>query len=1075
MAEPLMQIVVSDRPLHALVDTGATYSTVTKGTIDNSDLTNRTVGVMGFSGGVEKWPMTKLLRVKVANQTLSHSFLYSCNAPIPLLGRDLLIKLGASILCSAEGVIVRFPDGVETNCSLSGHTTDSQWMLTTCGEQEDADIYWVELDHSVAPNSVVSLYNEHRQWITNIDIFLPLIDPLHCTLFYDRNDTTHYQDIFQDIEGTKWVLKGSGLMVGKEGVVAPVDLTEEQMKWYEMSDTAVPHISMALHPKHEARELGNMTKRLLATNDWEPTGKWGILYSQTQQAYWVKGQTEDTGVLTHKQISRCHGREQTDAEGAEGLIESLPNELWSQGPTDVGFCNIKPVSFELTTTTPIWVPQYRNKPEAEEGVATTVSGLIDKGVITPYRSNWNTPIFPVPKPGTKKYRLVHDLRNINSIVATPTMTVPNPYIALSTLTPAHQWFTCIDLANAFFCIPIAEDCKACLAFTYRGCQYSYNRLPQGFILSPGIFNHVLKQQLQDCSLPENCVLIMYVDDLLLATTTEQACLEATKLVLLQLYKSGFKVSKDKLQTCRPCVTFLGHLITAQGSTLTGGQRQGILSHPKPMVVKVMLSFLGLTGFSRHYIPMYVSLTTPLRQLIKEHGMKNLKADLNCTQEAERAFIDLKTQLANAAHLNCANYELPFFLDASESGSSAHGVLFQKVQSTRKVLMYASVLLDSVEQKQPLCARFVAGLAKIVHKTSHIVMGHPLTVLTTHSVMSFVNSASFTFSPLRQRRIAKVLTSPNLTYTHEGINMADLMSDGAPHDCAPLTERASKVRADLSATPLTAPPAVTTLFTDGCCFRAQDGSLKAAYAVVEQQGSNFMTRESGKLEGKQSAQRAEMIAVTKALNYAGETRVNIYSDSAYVVTAVHVELPLWQRCGFTTSTGRPITHACEARDLLEALMIPKEVAVIKCPGHSKSDSPITDGNNAADLAAKTVAGYIPSQSLLRSDRDSCDLLPSFTRDYLIKEQLESGLEEHSVWSRNGATQAEDGLWQCQTDVRHCLVLCLDLCYDKYMVLVMSMVSKCCGPWSTGGIHFCRPWSQAMFLNVTYVKNIMSNQA
>ncbi|XP_057183088.1 uncharacterized protein LOC130549780 [Triplophysa rosa] len=92
------------------------------------------------------------------------------------------------------------------------------------------------------------------------------------------------------------------------------------------------------------------------------------------------------------------------------------------------------------------------------------------------------------------------------------------------------------------------------------------------------------------------------------------------------------------------------------------------------------------------------------------------------------------------------------------------------------------------------------------------------------------------------------------------------------------------------------------------------------------------------------------------------------------------------------------------------MIPKEVAVIKCPGHSKSDSPITDGNNAADLAANTVAGYIPSQSLLRSDRDSCDLLPSFTRDYLIKEQLESGLEEHSVWSRNGATQAEDGLWQ-----------------------------------------------------------------
>ncbi len=62
-------------------------------------------------------------------------------------------------------------------------------------------------------------------------------------------------------------------------------------------------------------------------------------------------------------------------------------------------------------------------------------------------------------------------------------------------------------------------------------------------------------------------------------------------------------------------------------------------------------------------------------------------------------------------------------------------------------MYVSVLLDGIEQRQPTCARFVAGLAKIIEKTSHIVMGHQVTVLTTHSVMSFVNSAAFTFSPL----------------------------------------------------------------------------------------------------------------------------------------------------------------------------------------------------------------------------------------------------------------------------------------------------------------------------------------
>ncbi len=111
MAEPLMEIVVDNKPLRALVDTRATYPTVTRGTITDEDLSDKTVGVMGFSGGLEHWPMTKQLTVQVVNQSLPHSFLYSSNAPVPLLGRDLLIKLGASILCSPQGVIVTFPDG----------------------------------------------------------------------------------------------------------------------------------------------------------------------------------------------------------------------------------------------------------------------------------------------------------------------------------------------------------------------------------------------------------------------------------------------------------------------------------------------------------------------------------------------------------------------------------------------------------------------------------------------------------------------------------------------------------------------------------------------------------------------------------------------------------------------------------------------------------------------------------------------------------------------------------------------------------------------------------------------------
>ncbi len=71
-----------------------------------------------------------------------------------------------------------------------------------------------------------------------------------------------------------------------------------------------------------------------------------------------------------------------------------------------------------------------------------------------------------------------------------------------------------------------------------------------------------------------------------------------------------------------------------------------------------------------------------------------------TPEAKQAFIALKTEMAHAAHLNCADYSLGFFLDVSETGNSAHGVLFKKQTGTRRVLMYVNVLLDGIEQRQP---------------------------------------------------------------------------------------------------------------------------------------------------------------------------------------------------------------------------------------------------------------------------------------------------------------------------------------------------------------------------------------
>lgn len=81
--------------------------------------------------------------------------------------------------------------------------------------------------------------------------------------------------------------------------------------------------------------------------------------------------------------------------------------------------------------------------------------------------------------------------------------------------------------------------------------------------------------------------------------------------------------------------------------------------------------------------------------MKEHGMRDLTANLNWTTEADMQFIELKQALACAADLAIPDYHSEFFLDGV-----VNGVLFQKQAGGRQVLMYISIGLDNMEKRHP---------------------------------------------------------------------------------------------------------------------------------------------------------------------------------------------------------------------------------------------------------------------------------------------------------------------------------------------------------------------------------------
>ncbi|KAJ1103827.1 hypothetical protein NDU88_001248, partial [Pleurodeles waltl] len=101
-----------------------------------------------------------------------------------------------------------------------------------------------------------------------------------------------------------------------------------------------------------------------------------------------------------------------------------------------------------------------------------------------------------------------------------------------------EWFSVIDLSQAFFSVPLHEDSQFLFCFKFLDRVYSWCRIPQGFSESPSIFNQILKKDLEALELPFESTLVQYIDDLLIVSKTESDCTADTIALLNHLGRNG---------------------------------------------------------------------------------------------------------------------------------------------------------------------------------------------------------------------------------------------------------------------------------------------------------------------------------------------------------------------------------------------------------------------------------------------------------------------------------------------------------------------------------------------------------
>ncbi len=171
--------------------------------------------------------------------------------------------------------------------------------------------------------------------------------------------------------------------------------------------------------------------------------------------------------------------------------------------------------------------------------------------------------------------------------------------------------------------------------------------------------------------------VVYLDDILIYSKTEEEHLKHIELILDILKQNKLYANKDKCKFFRAEIEFLGNIVGNGTIKMDPSKISTVAQWPTPSTVTELRSFLGLCNHFRKFIKDFASIASPLYALTK--GKKSAPLQSLWTPIQNTAFEALKSALTSEPVLRHVDITQPFELvsDASLVGTGA--VLLQDGQ------------------------------------------------------------------------------------------------------------------------------------------------------------------------------------------------------------------------------------------------------------------------------------------------------------------------------------------------------------------------------------------------------------
>ena len=190
--------------------------------------------------------------------------------------------------------------------------------------------------------------------------------------------------------------------------------------------------------------------------------------------------------------------------------------------------------------------------------------------------------------------------------------------------------------------------------------------------------HLLSRLMLNCLGELNLTYcLIYLDDVIIFSQTEEEHLERMLVVFESLCEHGLKLKPSKCDVFKTEINYLAHHVSKKGVLPSKKNLEAIAECPPPDTYTKVKSFVGLVGHYRCFIKGFANIAAPLYDLTSGENKDKKSEHLNLPPAAHKAFDRFKAACLQAPILSFLDFSKLFLLEMDASSKGLGAVLSQK--------------------------------------------------------------------------------------------------------------------------------------------------------------------------------------------------------------------------------------------------------------------------------------------------------------------------------------------------------------------------------------------------------------